>query len=718
MGQKPKDLSIFEWILGKKYRKMYQRIKTLGLCCLLAAGATSLPAQHHVCGTDELHEKALQDPRYRQNFDAAEARYQEAVARPTGKITGAVRTIPVVVHFIQSSDIELVSDAAVYSQIDVLNEDFRKLAGTAGDGSGVDTEYEFCLASIDPNGCPTTGINRVVAPEWAYHEQSDAVQMKGLIQWNPRHYLNIWVPRTIETSNGTGQVIGYATFPFNINLNPNLDGVVIHSSYFGRNSSPQYIGRTTTHEVGHWLGLFHTFQNACQGATASTCASQGDRVCDTPQAAAANFGCPSLNSCTDSPTDLPDLIANYMDYSDGTCQDMFTQGQADRMDFYCNSYRTEIWSAANLTRTGCDGTVAACAPTPDFESDQIVVCVGETVQFTDLSTQNPTSWSWNFQGGSPVTSTVQNPTTVYNNPGNYDVILQATNATGSNTEVRTAYVQVVSPDPNPLVQGFEGILSLPTNWSVYDNGGLNTWQLATNARSEGQNSMKVKNFEANNTGESINLVSNPFSLANALSGTMTFDYSYKKYSGLTADGLKIHISTDCGGTWTEVWSKSGPYLATVAGSTTAAEWVPTQASHWLPDTVSLDSFVGASSVKVRFECLAGGGQSVYIDNINMNVTTVGTAAPAELGWDFNAVPNPFRNELQIHYTLQRAGSLDFTLTDLSGRQLGSFSSGRQGAGRHSLQVPASEFDRLPAGIYFLKGSANGQQVTRKLVKVN
>jgi PKD repeat protein len=701
-----------------------KRLKTelLAFAFLLTWGGLSqeLSAQHRVCGSDQLHEQAMQDAHYRQEMDRAEAGYQAFVNGPqAGKVNGSVRTIPVVIHFIQSSDIELVSDAEAQSQIDILNEDYRRMAGTPGFGAGVDCEYQFCLASIDPDGCPTTGINRVVAPQWAYHDQADGAQMKGLIQWDPHRYLNMWVPRTIETTqSGGGQVIGYATFPYNLNLAPNLDGVVIHSNFLGRQDQ-SYQGRTGTHEVGHWLGLFHTFQNACQGATAATCASNGDRVCDTPQAADANFGCPSLNSCTDSPTDLPDQIENYMDYSDGICQNMFTQGQKTRMDYYSNTSRSLLWSASNLTFTGCDGTLSAgCTPNTNFVANVVYACPGVPIQLTDLSLHTPTSWSWDLTGGTPATSTQQNPTVTYAAAGSYAVALTATNGNGSGTETKFAYIEVMEPDSNPLQEGFEGILSLPQAWVIHDNSGINTWQLATNARSEGQNSMKVKNFEARNAGESMMLESPSFTLATFGTGYLTFDYSYKKFSGLTTDGLKVRISTDCGNTWTIVWDKSGPYLATVAGNASTTEWVPSTAAHWKSDTVSLDSFSGQPSVKVQFMVVSQGGQSVYIDNINMTQLTVSAAEPAHLGWGFQVSPNPFRDELHLSYDLGKSEAVNFVLTDLSGKVLYNYISGKQAPGRHDLALSPEAYRNLPAGIYFLKGETANGSATKKLLKVD
>jgi PKD repeat protein len=699
--------------------KKFIGIKILSICFLLVGTSGFVAAQHRVCGSDDVHETMLQNPTYRQAMELNEAAYQEFVNQPrTEGVTGGTRKIPVVFHFIQCSDNECSSEAAALSQIEVLNEDFRKMAGTPGAGTGVDTEYEFCLATIDPFGCPTTGMNHVVAPQWCNHDQADATQMKGLMQWPPTKYLNVWVPCSITTSNSSGQVIGYATFPYNLTLFPNLDGIVIHADFLGRND-PTYQGRTTTHEIGHWLGLFHTFQNGCQGATANTCAAQGDRVCDTPQAAEANFGCPNINSCTDTPIDNFDQIENYMDYSDGVCQSMFTQGQKDRMDFYTNSVRSVIWSPANLTATGCDGTVSAgCTPGPDFKADNQIVCPGIPVQFTDISLNAPTSWSWTFAGGTPSTSTLQNPIVTYSAPGDYDVVLVATNGIGNATETKFQYMQVVTPSTSPLVQGFEGILVLPQGWQVIDDNGIETWKLATNARSEGQNSMKVKNYEADNAGELMSLHSSAFSLQNALGGYMTFDRSYKKLSGLASDKLTVDISTDCGMTWTEVYSKAGPYLATVAGNAATVEWIPTLPTHWVNDTIALDSFAGAPNVKVRFNCLSGNGQSLYIDNINMNLTLVSASDPSVPLWDFQVGPNPFQDEFKISYVLAKAETIVFSITDVSGKVVLRHEAGRQAPGYHQLPMDNAVSKALPAGVYFLKGESNSGSITRKLIKMN
>lgn len=691
-------------------------IATIGFL-LMGFGAVS--AQNRVCGFDAMHEKALQNvPGARESLERFEEKYQTEMAQGVPNSRGGVRTVPCVVHIIQSSAVELVTMADVQSQIDVLNEDFRKILGTPGAGNGVDMELEFCLASIDPNGCATDGVNRVVAPALAYHDQADAAVMKGLIQWDPHKYLNIWVPRTIETSSSSGQVIGYATFPNFLPFQPNLDGVVIHSGYFGRTADPTTIGRTTTHEVGHWIGLYHTFQNGCQGSSSTTCLSGGDRVCDTPQAFDANFGCPNINSCTDTPTDLPDQIENYMDYSDGTCQNMYTAGQKARADQLLNNYRSVLTSAANLTATGCDGSAApGCTPNADFTASNIYTCPGEAVTFTDISYGAPTQWNWTFQGGTPGTSTSANPTVVFNAPGIYNVTLSVANALGTNTEVKTAYVNVAAPSNPPIVESFESVLNIPVGWSTEDEDQIGTWTLVSNAGSQGTKSLKVKNFDTDSEGSEDNLNLPAINLDSAQSAWLTYDYSYKRKSGFTFDTLQVNVSTDCGNTWTNLRTRSSISLVTVAGFSTAAEFVPTMASQWKTDTINLDSFAGMPSVKIQFKVIGYNGQSIYLDNVNLDFEEImiGVNDPKHNAWDLTVSPNPFRDVLTVNYTLSKPGSTRFTLIDAHGKTIYSHQTPKQGAGSYSVAVAQESIRNLPAGLYFLKGEGPQGTITRKLV---
>lgn len=251
----------------------------------------------------------------------------------------SVISIPVVVHVIHNGDAygtgENIRDEQVLSQIQVMNEDFRRMAGSPGFGPGVDVEIEFCLAQTDPSGNFTTGIDRVNLNLASFDRTAVEGNLKPNTIWDPTQYLNMWTCRFSGDLNG---VLGYAQFPSNSGLTglaanggaATTDGVIMAYNAFGSSAIypagsylvPYDRGRTTTHEVGHWLGLRHIWGDG--GCTVD------DFCADTPVAGAANFGCPTgTDSCPTSPG--LDQIQNYMDYTDDTCMDRFTQNQKERI---------------------------------------------------------------------------------------------------------------------------------------------------------------------------------------------------------------------------------------------------------------------------------------------------------------------------------------------------------------------------------------------------
>lgn len=241
--------------------------------------------------------------------------------------------IPVVVHVIlNTSGTGALSDARVTSQIEILNEDFLAISGTNG-GPGFDTQIEFYLATEDPQGNPTTGITRSTNNTWF----NDGGSYWNTLAWDPDRYLNIY-------TNSASGALGYVpALPQEGIVGANSDRVVVLYSTFGRNApfNPFNLGRTGTHEVGHYLGLFHTFSGGC--ASASNCSSNGDRVCDTNPENSPTFGCPgSRTSCgTQAPFD------NYMDYSDDRCMERFTQDQGFRMRCTLFNYRSQLYTVEN-----------------------------------------------------------------------------------------------------------------------------------------------------------------------------------------------------------------------------------------------------------------------------------------------------------------------------------------------------------------------------------
>ena len=242
-----------------------------------------------------------------------------------------VYRIPVVVHVIQRTDgTGNIPDARVRSQIDILNEDFRALAGTLGE-PGTDTGIEFYLATEDPAGNPTTGITRSTNNTWF----DDRGRYWETLAWDTNRYLNIY-------TNSASGFLGYVpNLPQGGIVGSPEDRVVVLHSAFGRAAPlrPFDLGRTATHEVGHYLGLYHTFDGGC--GSAGSCNTTGDLICDTNGQNDPTWGCPSSpRSCS-----LPAPFDNYMDYSDDRCMNKFTMEQARRMRCTLENYRPAVYSA-------------------------------------------------------------------------------------------------------------------------------------------------------------------------------------------------------------------------------------------------------------------------------------------------------------------------------------------------------------------------------------
>jgi hypothetical protein len=259
-----------------------------------------------------------------------------------------VVTIPVVVHVVYKTASQNISDDQVRSQIDVLNEDYRKINVDTNNTPEIykplagDAMIEFCLAAVDPNGDTTSGITRTATTKvnFSLGDSIKSAALGGADPWPADQYLNIWV------CNLSDNVLGYATLPTNDPVPPANDGVVVFYKAFGREgilSSTYNLGRTCTHEVGHWLGLTHIW-----GDDGGSC-SGSDNIADTPNQADANFGCPAFPHITCS--NQGDMSMNYMDYTDDACMNLFTLDQCTKMNAVLNSSRESLKSSP----AGCQG---------------------------------------------------------------------------------------------------------------------------------------------------------------------------------------------------------------------------------------------------------------------------------------------------------------------------------------------------------------------------
>ena len=308
------------------------------LICLCIIGL-SLEAQRN-CGSHEHMLNQLEEnPLMKINMQKIEKFTKSYLENPL-RLNGEIITIPVVFHVVHNTNSQNVSDAQIQSQLDVLNDDFRRMNADADDywgDLGTDTEIEFCLASVGPNGNPTSGIQRQSTSQTSFAYSGDPVKFNssgGTDAWPADDYLNFWV------CNLEGGLLGYAQFPGGPDV---TDGVVVDYAYFGNigtATAPFDLGRTATHEVGHWLNLRHIWGDGGCGAE--------DFVSDTPKSNASNGGCQiGSKSCGSD-----DMVQNYMDYSDDACMNLFTVGQSARMDalFTPGGARESL-----LTSVGCGG---------------------------------------------------------------------------------------------------------------------------------------------------------------------------------------------------------------------------------------------------------------------------------------------------------------------------------------------------------------------------
>mgnify|MGYP006253024745 CR=1 FL=1 len=323
-----------------------QGLTLLLICLFFGTQTTFAQAQRNCAAMDRLETQMNENARLSQSMTKVEEHTRSVLEKPQNMRVDGIITIPVVVHVIYSNSNENISDAQIQSQIDVLNQDFRRTNPDANNtwSQADDIEIEFCLASVAPDGSATTGITRKSSStsSWGTNDAMKSSAQGGVDAWPAGDYLNMWV------CNIGGGILGYAQFPGG---SAATDGVVMGPQYFGTTgyvSSPFDGGRTTTHEVGHWLNLRHIWGDGNCNAD--------DFVSDTPTSDAANYGCATGHTSCNS----TDMVENYMDYSDDACMNLFTSGQKARMRalFDNGGFRASL-----LNSNGCGN--AGPAPTCD-----------------------------------------------------------------------------------------------------------------------------------------------------------------------------------------------------------------------------------------------------------------------------------------------------------------------------------------------------------------
>lgn len=334
----------------------------------------------HRCATQEVFQQNVaQHPGYavavEHAFDYARA-HNSARVYKNGEEWDTIFRIPVVVHVVYHTNEQNIEDSLITNQIEVLNQDYRRLNADTGNTRDIfkpvaaDAGIEFFLATEDPDGNPTTGVTRTYTDTAFFSvldfgsAQNGADYVKktatgGIDAWDTDKYLNLWVCNLKDPNSFLGLVLGFAYPPDNapnwpaeaFPVDSTLHGVVIHYEVFGRNN-PRATGdldlankgRTTVHEVGHYLGLRHIWGDGPLSIIIPDC-SVDDGIADTPNSGnnSQATGCDTTkNTCTEGNPDLPDMFENYMDYSREECQNVFTQGQVAIMRSTLATSRKEL----------------------------------------------------------------------------------------------------------------------------------------------------------------------------------------------------------------------------------------------------------------------------------------------------------------------------------------------------------------------------------------
>lgn len=671
------------------------------------------------CLTDHYHKEIIKnDP----SLAAEDAKFFAKLQTLNGTKRATKYIIPVVFHVLHTNGPENISKAQIEDQIRILNLDFsltntnKTAIRTQFKNLAADCEIEFRLAKVDPSGNCTDGINRVYTP--LHVDARDNVKNISGARWDNRKYLNIWVVSSIQESGSSGgTTLGYAYFPNTVGgTNAYLDGIVIRSDWVGTvgTGTLSGAGRTLTHEVGHYLGLLHTFQDGCN--------SNDDYCDDTPPVAGTftNASCPANNnSCTSDVPDMIDQWENYMDYSSGSCQAMFSIDQKARIDYTLTTYswRISMVSAANLRATGVED--AAVAPKAFFTSNNRTVCVGQPVTYYDNSCKGLVdSRQWQFTGASTFTTNKDTPVVTYAAPGKYKVTLISTNSYGSNTLTVDNYIEVLpssSPNKPDMKQGFEDATWLTTsNWKILDPG--NTKLVTDNTVGfSGTSSLKAPISASVPTGQRFQLVSPSIDLR-PLKGSnpkLSLMLAYARVNATSSEKLRFFVSRGCSGNWTQVMLRQSNFIAYNATAYTT-NFKPTSASQWKLITYNMNAYENDSNIQIMIEVESGSGNPVYIDDINISKFNTDIRA-VEKSINLNVYPNPSVDQLTVKYE-NTTGETEVWLENIEGKKIETILAPESTTGE--ITIDWTRNNAVPTGVYILKIRANNQVITKKVIFAN
>lgn len=649
---------------------------------------------------------------------------QELAANPPHE--RVIYKIPIVFHVLHNGGVENISNEQILDALAILNRDYRlqntdalnvhadfKASNPAATCVPSDVEIEFILATKAPNGTCFSGITRT-QNAISYDGADGGNQVDAIVsgndvfngQWPGNKYMNIFICGEI------GGAAGYTFNPGSWSATSMQNGIWILHNYVGSIGTGSITGsRALTHEVGHWLNLSHTWGGTNDPGVA--CGS--DQVNDTPTTRGVTACALNENFCGPRAN-----VENYMDYS--YCSKMFSAGQVARMraaTTTASTGRANLITASNLVATGADGNVYLCKAI--FSVSKQVICAGESLQFTDESYNNASGWTWTFAGGSPATSTSQNPLITYSTPGTYTVTLTATDGSVSDVETRTAYITVLPSGASiPFFESFESYATTAdiANFEI-DNSvaSTSTWALTNTAGSTGSKSMKLGNFTQSGSNYD-ELISSPVDLSGITSATnvtLSFKYAYRKKASTNSEILKVFLTADCGDSWQQRKTITGNSLSSFSETTS---WTPTSADWTTVHMTNVTSQYWNENFRYKFRFEATGGNNIYLDDINIypgapsneNVLGIEEQIAVE---GLSVYPNPTDGELNVTFNVVSPKPMTFVVTDVLGKLIQTQNI-QASTGANAVILST---EGISSGMYLLQiGDGNSKQVVQFLVK--
>ncbi|OOG77096.1 M43 family zinc metalloprotease [Algoriphagus sp. A40] len=550
------------------------------------------------------------------------------------------RLIPVVVHVIHTGSAEgtgtNIPQSQIIEQIRILNEDFRRLNADANRTPAeflpvaADANIEFVLAKQDPNGLPTNGIVRLQGTKSTYDPNTDAVLIGQLSQWNPEEYMNIWVVPLVQP------YIGYSSFPISdlpgLNFSPTpaiMDGVTIDYRYFGVGGSAASgsLGRTATHEVGHFFGLRHIWGDGGCGVD--------DFVTDTPDQDSSNSVCnsnPSKFSCGNN-----NMIQNYMDYTPDACMNLFTKGQVERYNVVLENSPRRITLVNNRAT---QDPVLVSRDLALIRITQPVDAICDLNIIPQVEVQNAGSglissarldfrrngvviesktFSLNLTTGATANLTF-NPYLLQ--PGNNQIQFEITQVNGQADENAANNVKT----SNPVLQGEinlpynYNISTFPGDWVISNPDQSKTWEKSTlSLDGQSQDAVYIRHFDYEAPGQYDFFISPIIDLSKYPNAQLVFEVAHATYNQAGyQDELLISVSEDCASEFDLIdvnYQKSGVKLET--SPTTLDEFIPTSNAQFRTEVFNLKEFLSLGKVRLAIISKNSYGNNIYLKNIRI-----------------------------------------------------------------------------------------------------